>query len=491
MTFFNKKTEVMKVELTPFGRYKLSIGKLKPFYYRFFDNNVIYDTSAMGTNSSGVLLSEDQNDADHRIRQETPILKQNPNVTGVQTMKHEIETDLLHVQTVTSKFNANTERYYNVDYDELYSTNERKNKKDDHINQLIYNLGTLESNAVQSPSYQVDAFRGKLAETTSKFYHSENIQTSSIPQIDLEINYEYYVSYAANQDYYSNMDLEVIGPFDDGSNLIIKKQDPLLRIKETNAFDEKENFHITAYKVEEQVVGGKPAVGFIKTNLISSTYLSSLDSAEYSVAINDGTTTKVFQFLSSAAPVGSNIGIYFTASSDTLGVSKNYRDALLKAVNLSGLNVVATEGMLDDLVDIKHLLIGSQYNIPFTYKPNDVPFCKSSICGLDGGFNFRKKLLYHKMDFEKRNNLIMNDMYVGEVEQQELIDPETTDIPYFFDVLVDKEIAESDYCATVGEIQIRNIYLDEEVICPDLEGEVGPINIYSTNVNPDDLEDCD
>ena len=36
MTFFNKKTEVMKVELTPLGRYKLSIGKLKPHHYRFF-----------------------------------------------------------------------------------------------------------------------------------------------------------------------------------------------------------------------------------------------------------------------------------------------------------------------------------------------------------------------------------------------------------------------------------------------------------------------
>ena len=60
MTFFDKKTEVMKVELTPLGRYKLSIGRLKPHHYRFFDNNVIYDGTSMG-------ISEDQNDSDHRI----------------------------------------------------------------------------------------------------------------------------------------------------------------------------------------------------------------------------------------------------------------------------------------------------------------------------------------------------------------------------------------------------------------------------------------
>ena len=71
MTFFNKKTEVMKVELTPLGRYKLSIGRLKPHHYRFFDNNVIYDSESIGA-------TEDQNDADPRIREDTPILKQNP-----------------------------------------------------------------------------------------------------------------------------------------------------------------------------------------------------------------------------------------------------------------------------------------------------------------------------------------------------------------------------------------------------------------------------
>ena len=33
MTFFNKKTDVIDIELTPYGRYLLSIGKLKPKYY--------------------------------------------------------------------------------------------------------------------------------------------------------------------------------------------------------------------------------------------------------------------------------------------------------------------------------------------------------------------------------------------------------------------------------------------------------------------------
>ena len=116
MTFFNKKTEVMKVELTPLGRYKLSIGRLKPHHYRFFDNNVVYDSEAIG-------VTEDQNDADPRIRENTPILKQNPNITGVETMIKIIETDTIEVQqekTDITKPNG-------------VITNMRKNKRDDHI----------------------------------------------------------------------------------------------------------------------------------------------------------------------------------------------------------------------------------------------------------------------------------------------------------------------------------------------------------------------
>lgn len=32
MAFFNKKTDVMDIELTPYGRYLLSIGRLKPAF---------------------------------------------------------------------------------------------------------------------------------------------------------------------------------------------------------------------------------------------------------------------------------------------------------------------------------------------------------------------------------------------------------------------------------------------------------------------------
>ena len=51
MTFFNKKEEVIDLELTPLGEAQLSVGRFKPTYYAFFDGDVLYDAPG----STGVI----------------------------------------------------------------------------------------------------------------------------------------------------------------------------------------------------------------------------------------------------------------------------------------------------------------------------------------------------------------------------------------------------------------------------------------------------
>ena len=60
MTFFNKKEEVLDVQLTSEGRRQLALGKLRPVYYQFYDDNILYDIAWSGG-------SEDQNDTQDRI----------------------------------------------------------------------------------------------------------------------------------------------------------------------------------------------------------------------------------------------------------------------------------------------------------------------------------------------------------------------------------------------------------------------------------------
>ena len=70
MKFLNKKEQVFDIQLTPYGKQKLSMGELKPTYYAFFDDNIAYDRRYF----SGSSL-EAQNDIHKRIKEETQYLE--------------------------------------------------------------------------------------------------------------------------------------------------------------------------------------------------------------------------------------------------------------------------------------------------------------------------------------------------------------------------------------------------------------------------------
>jgi len=58
--FINKKERVLDVKLTPYGKQMFSKGKLKPSFYCFYDQDILYDGAYGG-------ISEDQNDIVTRI----------------------------------------------------------------------------------------------------------------------------------------------------------------------------------------------------------------------------------------------------------------------------------------------------------------------------------------------------------------------------------------------------------------------------------------
>ena len=70
MKFLNKKEQVFDIQLTPYGKQKLSMGMLKPTYYAFFDDNVVYDIKHA---HSGAF--EKQNTIHNRIKKETAYLE--------------------------------------------------------------------------------------------------------------------------------------------------------------------------------------------------------------------------------------------------------------------------------------------------------------------------------------------------------------------------------------------------------------------------------
>ena len=76
--FFNKKEEILEVQLTEYGKYLLSIGKLDPVYYGFYDDEILYNSEYADVSG------EPQNAIDQRIRHETPNLKVIPTCTSAE-----------------------------------------------------------------------------------------------------------------------------------------------------------------------------------------------------------------------------------------------------------------------------------------------------------------------------------------------------------------------------------------------------------------------
>ena len=221
MTFFNKKTEVMKVELTAHGRYLLSIGKLKPSHYRFFDEGIVYDSSGSVQPQDS---SEHQSDVDTRIIEETPTLKGNPNITGVETSYNSYQA----VNTLVD--------------------NMRYVIKDDTVNKLTRPLGTVGSDVVNTTAFDVKSYDSPITNAL-KFYNSDSSVDVNIPQVEITIAYSASIintgitnQFDTNTDYQSDL-------FTNGEAYNIKPQIPIIEILEKNGMDEKENFYVTVYKV--------------------------------------------------------------------------------------------------------------------------------------------------------------------------------------------------------------------------------------------------
>ena len=69
MKFFNKKEDVLDIQLTQHGKHLLSTGDLEPVYYAFLDDDVLYDSEYGG------VIDEPQNEVQSRIEEYTPSLR--------------------------------------------------------------------------------------------------------------------------------------------------------------------------------------------------------------------------------------------------------------------------------------------------------------------------------------------------------------------------------------------------------------------------------
>lgn len=246
MAFFNKKEDVIDIELTQFGKHLLSKGELKPEYYAFFDDDIIYDSEYGG-------FSEGQNDSQSRI---TEAARQKP-----QYVFSGIETEIKRL--IENSFDIGTSEQDKVN---VQATDDREYS-------LSYPLGRSDVGNSNAPAWGITFLNGEIS--TSSAYSTSSLGT--IPKVQLNTkDVRFYTEVlnkaadASSEKCLSGSIEEVLSQvgessdqftspsdlvfanrvYDDGSYINIVEDQILIEMLERNTPFEEENLEIEVFRVE-------------------------------------------------------------------------------------------------------------------------------------------------------------------------------------------------------------------------------------------------
>jgi hypothetical protein len=233
--FFDEKEEVLDIQLTQFGKHLLSVGKWKPIYYAFFDDNILYDGKFAG-------LVEEQSYIESRIQDDTPRLHTQHVFSGR-------ETD--YIRVLEEKEGTDPQKEEKVS---LQSTPEKDYS-------LVSPLGTSELGNQKAPRWSIKALAGNI-DSSSKFL-TGSFQNLKIPQLDMQITYETTVrnmsDFPKGTETFGQIEAEElnIGVFADQTFFEVSGDPFLLEIEELNSNFDVENFDIEVFKFELEKLPGE------------------------------------------------------------------------------------------------------------------------------------------------------------------------------------------------------------------------------------------
>jgi uncharacterized protein (UPF0248 family) len=189
---------------------------------RFFDDDILYDSQAAG-------FSEDNTQIKDRILTNTPSLKPQTTLTGIES------------------------KYFNQ------STTE-----DDNV--LIYPIGTNSLTSKKANGWEITALLGEfssslnyMSSSTAPFSPAfEKVRGTisplyNIPQIECEMDFVLSIG-SLNHDEYDSDDYEVSGFAEDGTFVKLKHDDLLLHILEKNGFSYKDSLSLEVFEYEPDEV---------------------------------------------------------------------------------------------------------------------------------------------------------------------------------------------------------------------------------------------
>lgn len=278
MSFFNKKEEVIDIQLTQFGKNLLSRGKFRPHFYRFFDDDILY-------NAEYVNISEHQNDTEPRILENTPRNKPNPLTMGVET------SFLLETKEIISGARSeNSQLYINSDLN-----------VQDRI--LLYPLANQDINNQNAPAFFLTS-HGEEFKNGIQFLHltGAGIQ-KKIPQITIEPKYTIMEDRTDKKEpemvniesFFDLTSSEIV--FADNTKLTTIKSDLIVDLEELNVFYGLDNFEIEVYEIiEDATVDTKETIVRIRDlEKINELFTIKTDEDVSAVSLPTGRTNNYYR----------------------------------------------------------------------------------------------------------------------------------------------------------------------------------------------------
>jgi len=229
--FINKKEQVFDIQLTPYGKYLISMGTLQPEYYAFFDDNIIYDGNYAG-------ITETQNEIGQRIKKDTQYLE------GLVLFEN-VEDVLTNTNPAITQDGSGV-NYFEVDVNPIQITS----KKDSYRYTSMIGDAHLDGEQQIAPAWKVVTLNGII--TSSDLSDSKN--DIKIPQVNIDLNYEKRIT---------DMDLGIelreehlrkaiarTKPFSDNKLIELISDDLLIYVEELNTDMLTENFDIEIFEIE-------------------------------------------------------------------------------------------------------------------------------------------------------------------------------------------------------------------------------------------------
>lgn len=226
--FINKKEQVYDLKLTNYGHYLLSIGKMEPVYYAFFDDNIIYDGEYAG-------ITEAQNSVVNRVRNESQYIE---SLVTFQDVEKQLNT------LVTSSSGLS---YYQLDVEPMRIEPRVENYRFDAAIGDAY----LEGDTQAAPAWKIVALEGEISSSSQK----DTKNQVNIPQINIQLNYSLVVEEYDPSILLSEQDFREVAvttePFIDNRVIKLQREDLMVYGDEINTALLTENFDIEVFEIKK------------------------------------------------------------------------------------------------------------------------------------------------------------------------------------------------------------------------------------------------